>query len=335
MTCPRERFSTPNSVSLTNLAAIPANPQVTRVSASGALYAATDNKYHLHKIFPILTKLSYNGNNSAMKILAAKSLTLVAVIGVTAILIGPPALANGPIGDHVNNLKGNLDRYGEEVEWMIGKVDGIVDAYEQKGTKAANTQAVVEHWEAVDFHAAIETTYVPVYAKIWQGLYGVKQGIDNKKPIAEVRQEQAKLEQALWQAFGAVKLAAQYQERGLLDKIKTTEGSPTTPVETLDEVKTRLDRVVAKYAEKLNDEAITIVHNTYLNLFEGVEGELIAQDAKLVEDLEKDFNVTLPKAIEGGASVDEVRKVVDAMHTKLDRAKSLLNKAEKDKKDVF
>lgn len=270
-----------------------------------------------------------------MKILTAKYRTWVAVIGVTALLAGQPALAHGPIGDHVNNLKGNIDHYGEEVEWLIGKVDGIVDTYEQKGAKAVKTSAVVEHWEEVDFHAAIETTYVPVYAKIWQGLYGIKQGIETKKPVADVRQEQAGLEQALWQALGAVKLAAQYQERGLLDKIKTTEGGPTTPVETLDEVKMRLDRVVAKYAEKLNDEATTIVHNTYLNLFEGVEGELIAQDAKLVEDLEKDFNVTLLKAIEGGASVDEVRKVVDAMHTKLDRAKSLLAKAEKDRKDVF
>ncbi|MDX1695007.1 MAG: hypothetical protein R3208_14675 [Ketobacteraceae bacterium] len=139
----------------------------------------------------------------------------------------------------------------------------------------------------------------------------------------------------MWQALGAVKLASQYQERGLLAKVKTTEEAPGTMTETLDVVKQRLDRVVAKYAEKLPDEATEIVHETYLNLFEGVEGPLIEQNADLVSDLEKDFNVTLPKALKNGSSVDEVRKVVNAMHTKLDKAKALLAKAEKSKKEVF
>jgi len=106
-------------------------------------------------------------------------------------------------------------------------------------------------------------------------------------------------------------------------------------VATLDEVKHRLDRVVAKYAEQLVDEATSIVHETYANRFEGVEGELIEQDADLVADLEKDFNVTLPQALQRGASMDQVREVVNAMHGKLDRAKSLLAKAEQNKKDVF
>lgn len=260
---------------------------------------------------------------------------LLMVISIFAIVAGQSAVAHGPIGDHVNHLKDHLDHYDQEVHRLINQVDGIVDTYEQKGAKSSNTAALIEYWEAVDFHAAIETTYVPVYAKIWQGLYGVKQNIEGKKPVAEVRQEQANLEQALWQALGAVKLAALYQDRGLLDKIKATSGGPTTPIEALNEVKMQLDRVVAKYAEKLSSEATSIVHDTYLNLFEGVEGELIAQDAKLVEDLEKDFNVTLPKAIESRAGVEHIRKVVDTMHAKLDHAKSLLAKAKKDQKDVF
>ena len=264
-----------------------------------------------------------------------KSPLISALLGLALLLPVSAAVAGGPVGDHVNHLKENLDTYSREVSWIIEKIDDMVKVYEKQGAKAANTGQVVDHWEAVDFHSAIETNYIPIYASIWQGLFGVKQSIDSNKPIAEVRQEQAKLEQALWQALGAVKLASQYQERGLLAKVKTTEEAPGTMTETLDVVKQRLDRVVAKYAEKLPDEATEIVHETYLNLFEGVEGPLIEQNADLVSDLEKDFNVTLPKALKNGSSVDEVRKVVNAMHTKLDKAKALLAKAEKSKKEVF
>lgn len=270
-----------------------------------------------------------------MKSLLLKSRSVVAVLSATAALAIGPAFAHGPVGGHVNELQAHVDTYAQEVDWLIGKVDGIVTTYENKGREAAKADAVVDHWEAVDFHAAIETTYVPVYAAIWQGLYGVKEAIDKDAPIAEVRQQQEQLEQALWQALGAVKLAAQFQQQGLLAEVQTTDAEPGTPVEIVDEIKQRLDRVVAKYAEKLPKEATTIVHDTYLNRFEGIEGMLIEKDAALVEDLEKDFNVTLPKAIQGDGGVDQVRSVVQSMHHKLNQAKSLLIEAEKNKRDVF
>lgn len=257
------------------------------------------------------------------------------VFGLLAMLAAVQASANGEIGDHVNDLKGHLGQYSEEVDWLVGKYDGVVDSYEAKGRKAVETQQLIDFWEEVDFHSAIETNYVPVYANIWQGIYGIKQAIEAGKPVAEVRAEQEKLNRAFWQALGAVKLASQFQERGLLAKIQTTESEPTTMPETLEDIKLRLDRVVAKYAEQLPEAATTIVHDTYLHRFEGVEGALIEQDAALVEDLEKDFNVTLPQAINGNASVDDVRKVVESMQVKIDRAKELLVAAEKKRKDVF
>lgn len=243
--------------------------------------------------------------------------------------------ANGEIGEHVNNLQAHIGQYTEEVEWMIGKIDGIVDRYESDGQSAAKAETVVDIWEAVDFHSAIETNYVPIYASIWQGLFGIKGAIDNKAKITAVRAEQTKLEHTLWQALGAVRLAAHYQAQGLTAKIQTTEKEPTTPAETIENIKHRLDKVIAKYAEQLSDAAIVIVHDTYLQRFEGIEGPLIEQEAGLVLSLEKDFNVTLPMAIQDQKSVDDVRSVVDSMKTKLDKAKRLLAKAEKSRKDVF
>ncbi|WP_289030735.1 hypothetical protein [uncultured Paraglaciecola sp.] len=244
-------------------------------------------------------------------------------------------LANGDIGEHVNHLSDNIKKYEEEVNWLSTKVDGIVSTYQKSGAKAAHPDALMEHWEAVDFHAAIESNYVLIYASIWQGLYGVKGSIDKNSPIADVKAEQVKLERAFWQALGAVKMAAKFQDQGLLAKVKTTDEAPKNSLEALVVIDKNIHSVVAKYAEQLTDTATTMVHDTYLNLFEGVEGELIVLDANLVEDLEKDFNVTLPLAIKNNKSVDEVREIVTAMSKKLTKAKLLLENKAKTKKDVF
>ncbi|WP_017446653.1 hypothetical protein [Gayadomonas joobiniege] len=254
---------------------------------------------------------------------------------LSSVLFSQTALANGAIGDHVNHMQDHLKEYTEEVHWLVKNFNSVVDKYEQGGKKATDSDQLIEFWEEVDFHSAIETQYVPIYASIWQGIYGVKQNIDKGASIDIVRREQDKLNQALWQALGAVKLAAQYQQRGLIKNIQTTEVEPTTAPEVIEDIQTRLDRVVAKYAEQLTEVAVTLVHDTYLQRFEGIEGALIEQDANLVEDLEKDFNVTLPQALQGKQSVDQVRQVVASMKQKLNRAKKLLADAEASRKSVF
>ena len=253
---------------------------------------------------------------------------------VTFSMFSGNSMANGVISEHVNNLHAHISEYTEEVHWLEEKFGSVVDAYEKNG-KGVDTNVMIDYWEEVDVHSAIETQYVPIYASIWQGIYGVKMAIDNNKDIAEVRAEQAKLNQALWQALGAVKLASQFQKQGLIAKVQTTEVEPTTAPEVIDDIKKRLDRVVAKSAEQLTEVATTLVHDTYLQRFEGVEGALIELDASLVEDLEKDFNVTLIQAIANNKGVDAVRDVVNAMQVKLDRARALLVEAEKSRKDVF
>jgi hypothetical protein len=285
-----------------------------------------DNKYHLREKTNVLGII--------MTTTLKKMSALVLASAVTFSMLSSQALANGAIGDHVNNLHAHIGEYTEEVHWLESKFGSVVDAYEAKD-KSLKTDALIEYWEEVDFHSAIETQYVPIYASIWQGIYGVKVAIDEGKPFAEVRLEQEKLNHALWQALGAVKLASQYQKKGLVNKVQTTEKEPTTGPEVIDDIKTRLDRVVAKYAEQLHEVATTLVHDTYLQRFEGVEGDLIAKNAALVEDLEKDFNVTLPQAISKDTGVDSVRKVVESMQAKLDRARALLVEVEQSRKDVF
>ncbi|MAT94957.1 MAG: hypothetical protein CME59_20495 [Halioglobus sp.] len=252
---------------------------------------------------------------------------------LAALLVASQTWASGAIGDHVNAMADHIEQYSGEVAWLIGKVDSMVDTYAKDGAEAAAPAALVDYWEAVDFHSAIETHYIPLYASIWQGLFGVRTAIEQGVPVAQVREEQARLERVLWQSLGAVKMAAQYQARGLLPRVETT--SADTPRESVDVIKQRLDRVLAKYAEQLPKEAIGIVQETYLNLFEGIEGALIEQDAELVEELELDFNVTLPTAIQDGKPVNDVRAVIQAMQDKLDTCKALLTAAEQSRGKVF
>ena len=90
----------------------------------------------------------------------------VKTLGISLLLassfIAQPAFANGPIGEHVNHLQENLKDYSEEVEWMVAKVDTLVSNYESKGAKAVKSDDLIEYWESVKFHSAIETNYVPV-----------------------------------------------------------------------------------------------------------------------------------------------------------------------------
>lgn len=242
--------------------------------------------------------------------------------------------ANGEIGDHVSDLQGHLDEYSTEVSWLLGQVDDIVARYAQEGAEKAAPEALVDHWEAVKFHGAIESNYIPIYSSIWQGLFGVRLAIEGQQPLEQVQAQQALLEQSLWQALGAVKLAAKLQKDGGLVSAAAA-GDDESPQAALLAIKQQLDRVVAKYAERLPDEAIEIVQDTYLARFEGIEGSLIEQDAELVEDLEVDFNVTLPKAIQSGATVDAVRSVVQMMQGKLDTAGVLLEQAQGKRSSVF
>lgn len=250
----------------------------------------------------------------------------------TVVLVSGPARASGEIGDHVKDLKVHVNEYSEELHWLLGKVENIVATYETKGAVAAEPSKLVDHWEAVKFHAAIETNFVPLYANIWQGLYGVQEAIQKEKPIAEVREQQTALEQALWQSLGAIKLAAKLQAEG-----DTASGGDKAmgPVATIDAIKHNLSKVVIEFAEKEYAEAKELVYQTYQTRFEGIEGALIEQDAELVEDLEKDFNVTLPQQLKADGSMEAVKQIVDAMQTKLDRARALLAEAEENKRDVF
>lgn len=254
---------------------------------------------------------------------------VLAVLGFSAPLSGP-VHAHGETGDHVDNLKEHLDEYSSEVKDLVDKLDGLVNSYEEKGEDAVDSSQLIDWWEAVKIHGAVEVNHMPVYSAIWQGIYGVKEAIENGKPAAEVRVQQQALESAWWQGLGVVKMASTVQSGNTPESGKQATGG-----DTIAEILEHLEEVSELHSHGEKAEAVELVHSTYLNLFEGIEGELIEQDADLVVELEKDFNVTLPNALQSKAGAKEVETVIKAMTKKLRKADKLLARARKDKKDVF
>lgn len=261
-------------------------------------------------------------------------MTLGSAVFAAALLLQPvAAVAHGEAGEHVEDLKGHLGEYEQEVNEFNKLAADMASRYEKDGADAVETRELIDFWEEVKFHAALEQNYGPVYASVWQGIYGIKEGIDDGKPVDDVRAEQQALAQALWQGLGAVKLAAKNQAEGDGKKEEASEDESEGSV--IERIIANLEEVTVETAEGHRDEASELVHDTYMDLFEGIEGALIEQDAELVESLEKDFNVTLPELLEKEASVSKVTDQVDAMTEKLERAGELLEKSEKDEGEVF
>ncbi|WP_123629941.1 hypothetical protein [Salinisphaera orenii] len=266
------------------------------------------------------------------------ALTAALILGATG--LSAPAFAHGDKGAHVDAFETHLDDYEQEIEQLVATVDSIASDYagdgvasEQLGQRA---DALVDDWEHVDFHEALETHAISLYPPIWVALGGLEEAIHKDGAEAEVRQWQQRTEAALWQGMGALKYAAQQRDTAAADADTTTEkATPASGPETIDIIQKRLDEVLAAYREGDGQRATTLVNEAYMQRFEGVEGALIERDADLVSSLEKDFNATLPLLIERGADSKAVADRIAAMNDDLDTARELLKEAETDKSDVF
>ena len=109
------------------------------------------------------------------------TLVLVLVLGV------PKVTAHGDIGDHVEDLSAHLEEYGNEVDWLSDKVDGLVTAYASDGAQAVDSTDLVEWWEAVKVHGAIEVNEVGLYSSIWRALSEVETAIEEARPLQQLQ----------------------------------------------------------------------------------------------------------------------------------------------------
>lgn len=103
------------------------------------------------------------------------------------------------------------------------------------------------------------------------------------------------------------------------------EGSETQVAHTVEEIEEHLHEAVEAYEAGNASKAKSVVRQTYLSYFEGLEGRLIEKRPELVEELEKDFNEELPGLMSQNASVSEVEAQVAEMNEKLETVERVLS----------
>ena len=100
--------------------------------------------------------------------------------------------------------------------------------------------------------------------------------------------------------------------------------SPDEAVGEIAIVRQQIDEGLVAYEDGDQAEAEELVTDAYLEHFELVEPPLEEADPELNEELEVLIRETLGGAVEEGAPVGEVRKIVDETHSGLDEAEAAL-----------
>jgi hypothetical protein len=252
---------------------------------------------------------------------SASRLALAALLAVAAPLAG----AHGD-GEGVDEFHEHIDDFEVEVAELAAFADEL--AARPGPLPESETTGLIDAWEAVEIHEAIELKATPLYPPVWQTLIGLKQALENGAGDAALAERSAAFHGSLLQGLGALKLAAS-QVRAGTAPVAEAHGDEDVAT-TVAAIRDALDDAVAHYAEGDLAGAEAEIHEAYMQRFEGLEGELIALDADLVSTLEADFNANLPLRMQDGADLERVRARVDVMGERLDRVERLLEAAADD-----
>lgn len=259
--------------------------------------------------------------------------TLIPALALAVATLPGTALAHGEAGEHVQEFEEHLDDYAADVQALSQQIDRVAAKHRAGDDDADEAAGELAHqWEEVKYHAAVEQVAPPLYAPIWQALIALRGAIQEDREAAKVAELGDRLKAALHQGLGGLKLKAQSDGPGRQGSGAAEDEGPHA---TLERIRSHLDKAVHEHAEGHADDAKSLIQDAYFHNFEGLEGDLIEQDADLVAELEEDFNAGLPSLINGGAPVSEVRDKVAAMKDKLERAEQLLEQAGEDRGEVF
>lgn len=129
---------------------------------------------------------------------------------LAAVLLGTPEAIGSGVSDEemLASFQDHLDDYEAEIGQLAAAVDAIVTDARAGTLGEGRVEALIEQWEAVAVHEAIEYKVTIAYPGIWQGIVGLKQAVDAGGSDEKVSAAAEQLKAALWQGLGALRLAA-------------------------------------------------------------------------------------------------------------------------------
>lgn len=238
-------------------------------------------------------------------------------------------------GEHVNEFAQHLDDYAADVVKLSEALDGIAGEYAAERDVQDDLKAFIDLWEEVEVHEAVETVAMPLYPPIWVAISAMQQAANEKASVRDFVTTTRGVKAALHEGMGGVRLAAAQLEQGGVASAEAQQHERLDSRAEVQAIKQALDDAQAAYADGDTEQAKQLIQAAYLQRFEYLEGDLIAQDADLVSTLEKEFNVDLPVLINSGKPEGEVAALVGQMKSRLDRCAELLANAEKSRSEVF
>ncbi|MEL7312228.1 MAG: hypothetical protein AAFN07_11995 [Pseudomonadota bacterium] len=254
--------------------------------------------------------------------------TVLMSFAVAAIAFSTDVIAHGDRDEEkLAEFQLHLDSYEQDIVAMVATVGSITSNTE---ATREDVDALIQQWEDVTVHEAIEDKATLAYPGVWQALILFQQAVDAGDGVAEAGEN---VKSALWQGMGALRMAAT-----IVDATSSTaveDGGALSGPESISAIISDLNAAVASYVEGDSEGAQRAIFDTYENRFEYLEGDLIPKDPDLVTALEADFNATLPLLLKRGADEIEVRRTVANMTTQLEAARSILEAVESQRGDVF
>ncbi len=136
------------------------------------------------------------------------------LVSLTLLVAAGGVLAHGESDESVAEFHLHLDDYSGEIDAFVAEVDSIVEAHRAGEDARGGIDGLIERWEEVAVHGAIETHAMVTYPTIWQRMLGLQQAVLEGQPAPAVAEAADALEASLWQGFGALRLAAARRDAG-------------------------------------------------------------------------------------------------------------------------
>ena len=244
----------------------------------------------------------------------------------------------------VANFSEHFETFDTELAKMCLATDRIVKEYANGDSIENSSKAWVDTWESVGVHGVVEVKAPYLYPPVWIGFYGMKGVADKNGSAEEMYAVGESTKAALWQGLGGLRALAnatsietesrhdhEHEDQGQ----DANYGGIDPDEKPIEAILANLEAAVDAYAHNDAEKASKIVFNTYMEIFEHLEGDLIEADADLVTTIELEFNAGLPLVFKNGGSVADARAKLAEMTKSLNQAKKLLSKIQSDRSSVF